>query len=51
MTMPDRSEGAQTIEQGRLAVLPTNNRIVLQWQYNRENNEFVELSAFRYKRK
>jgi hypothetical protein len=25
-------------------VFPTNNRIVLQWQYNRENNEFVEFS-------
>jgi len=24
---------------------------VLQWQYNRENNEFVELSALRYKEK
>ena len=23
-------------------MFPTNNRIVLQWQYNRENNEFVE---------
>jgi hypothetical protein len=31
--------------------LPTNNRIVLQWQYNRENNEFVELSPLRYKEK
>ena len=23
-------------------MFPTNHRIVLQWQYNRENNEFVE---------
>jgi hypothetical protein len=22
-------------------MIPTNNRIVLQWNYNRDNNEFV----------
>src|ERR1700681_3870666 len=46
-TRPDRSEGAQIIEQGTLLRrFPTNNRIVPQRNYNRDNNEFVEFSIW-----
>ncbi len=33
------------------SVLPTNNRIVRKWYYFHDNNELVELSVLRHKRK
>jgi len=35
----------------KVGVLPTNNRTVRRWYYYRDNNELVELSVLRHKRK
>jgi hypothetical protein len=48
-------QGSTTMTKGTgqelQSVLPTNNRIVRKWYYYRDNNELVELSVLRQKRK
>src|SRR6202050_3355749 len=39
-----RARKSSSIEGSPKAFLPTNNRIVLQWYYNRDDNEVVECS-------